>query len=236
MALGTWVVDVRASNDAGWSEWSNSLDVTYSPTDKRPFTADKSYGTYESESYYYAIFDPGNDPKDGWERTWKCTMTPAGQAITFDIFMVGAGGGAKGQTATFGKGGNGGGGELSGGTIAAGKADSFTVFVSIGGSVGIDPKDTIVTVGGAAFTANSGKSASSGADAAGYPSMYVTDWADCKTAFGWLTPYSEYVGGVAQEGRQGYPNGLGWGCAGAGTKTGAPGRGVEGLVVIRWAK
>lgn len=235
VGLGAYTVDIRALNEAGWSDWSNSLTVTYKPTDNRPFTCDKPFSTYESETYYYAIFDPGNDPGKGWDVTWKGTLTGAGQAINFDVFAVGAGGGGKGVTATFGKGGNGGGGELGGGTIPAGSCSSFTVFVSIGGSTSIDPKDTTVTAG-ATFTARSGKSASSGADAAGYPSMYVTDWTDCKTAFGWLTPFSEYVGGVATEGRQGYPNGLGWGNAGAGTKGSAPGKGVEGLVIIRWAK
>ena len=235
VALGTWVVDCRAINPEGNSDWSNELAVTYSPTDKRPFTADKTFSTWESDSYYYAIFDPGNDPKDGWERTWKCTLTAPGKLLNYEVLAVGAGGGAKGQTATFGKGGNGGGGELVEGKLTGSEQDTFTVLVSIGGTVSIDPKDTIVT-GKATTTARSGKSASSGTDAAGYPSMDVGAWKDCKTAFGWLTPYSESVGGVAQDGRQGYPNGLGWGCAGAGTKTSNPGKGIEGLVVIRWPK
>lgn len=236
VGLGAYTVDVKARNEVGWSDWSNSLTVTYTPTDKRPFTADKTIGTYESDTYYYAIFDPGNDPSKGWENTWKCTLSEAGKALTYEVLAIGAGGGGKGVTATFGKGGNGGGGQLGGGSFEGSAASSFTVFVSIGGSTSIDPKDTTVVAGGNTITAASGKSASSGNDATGFPSMYVTSWTDCKTAFGWLTPYSEYVGGVAVEGRQGYPNGLGWGNAGAGTKGGAAGRGVEGLVVIRWAK
>lgn len=236
VGLGTWTVDVRASNEAGLSEWSNSLTVTYSPTDKRPFTADKTFGSYESATYYYAIFDPGNDPSKGWETTWKVTLTEAGKTLTYDVLAIGAGGGGKGQTATFGKGGNGGGGQMGGTTIAPGDCDTFTVLVSIGGSTSIDPKDTVVTAGKTQTIVSAGKSASSGTDAAGYPSKYVTEWTDCKNAFGWLTPYSEYVGGVATDGRQGFPNGLGWGNAGAGTKGGPAGKGVEGLVVIRWPK
>ena len=236
VGLGTWTIDVRASNEAGFSNWSNTLTVTFTPTDKRPFTADKAMGTYESDTYYYAIFDPGNDPSKGWETTWKCTLNEAGKTLTYDALVIGAGGGGKGITATFGKGGNGGGGQLNADRFEGSAASSFTVVVSIGGSTSIDPKDTTLVAGAKTLTASSGKSASSGTDATGFPSMYVTSWTDCKTAFSWLTPYSEYVGGVATEGRQGYPNGLGWGNAGAGTKGGSAGKGVEGLVVIRWAK
>lgn len=236
VGLGTWLVDVRARNAVGWSDWSNQLSVTYTPTDKRPFSADKPFGTFESATHYYAIFDPGNDPSKGWDTSWKCTLTEAGRALTYDILLVGAGGGGKGQTATLGKGGNGGGGQMTGANGLTSKLNTFTVFISIGGSVSIDPKNTTVTFDGNDIVALAGKSASSGADATGYPRMFVTDWTDCKNAFGWLEPDSQYVGGVAQEGKQGFPNGLGWGCAGAGTKNNAPGKGVEGLVVIRWAK
>lgn len=235
-ALGTYTIDVRAENTVGWSDWSNTLDVTYTPTDKRPFSADIPFGTFESDTYYYAIFDPGNEPSKGWEKTWKCTMTETGKGTAFDIIMVGAGGGGKGQTAALGKGGNGGGGQMNGIDAVSTKEDTFTVFISIGGTVSIDPKDTSVKFNGIETVAFAGKSASSGADATGFPRKYVTDWTDCRTAFGWLEPDSQYVGGVAQEGKQGYPNGLGWGCAGAGTKNSSPGRGFQGIVVIRWAK
>lgn len=234
--LGTYTVDVKAHNGVGWSPWSNSLQVTYKPTDTRPFTADKAVSYFTSDSYQYAIFDPGNDPGKGWDATWTCTLTAAGQQLAYDVLVVGAGGGGKGVTATFGKGGNGGGGQMYGGQIPALSCTTFTVFISIGGSTGIDPKDTTVKAGNITLTGKAGKSASSGTDATGYDRMYVTEWTDCTTAFGWLTPDSQYVGGVAQEGKQGYPNGLGWGCAGAGTKGSNAGKGVEGLVVIRWPK
>jgi hypothetical protein len=236
VGLGTYDVDVRANNEAGWSEWSNSLKVTYTPTDKRPFTADKSFGTYESDTYYYAIFDCGNDVKDGWDRTWKCTLTEAGKALNYDVLLIGAGGGGKGTTATLGKGGNGGGGQMNGANGVNPKQDTFTVFASIGGRNGIDPKNTSITFDGVETVAFAGKTATGAADATGYPRTYITEWADCKSAFGWLEPDSQFVGGVAIEGRQGYPNGLGWGCAGAGTKNAPAGISVEGLVVIRWAK
>ena len=236
VGLGGWNVVIRAKNVVGWSDWSNELTVTYTPTDTRPFSCDKPYTTFTSKLYNYAIFDPGNDPSKGWDTTWKVTLTEAGKAMTFAVLMVGGGGGGKGQTATLGKGGDGGGGEMTQALIDPGSCDSFTVFVSIGGSVSIDPKDTMVTLPSKTLTARSGKSASSGSDAAGYPRTYVDAWTDCANAFGWLTPDSEYVGGVAQSGKQGYPNGLGWGCAGAGTKNSNPGKGVEGLVVLRWAK
>lgn len=237
VALGTWLVDVRAKNVVGWSEWSNQLAVTYKPTDTRPFTADKPFSTFETSKYFYAIFDPGNDPGKGWDTTWTCTLTPAGQALAYDVLLVGAGGGGKGQTATLGKGGDGGGGQLNSITALTPTGSTFTVFISIGGSTAIDPKNTSVTFSGVETLALAGKSASSGADATGYARTPVpTSWLDCTLAFGWLSPDSESVGGVAQPQKQGYPNGLGWGCAGAGTKNASPGKGVEGLVVIRWAK
>lgn len=234
--LGAWAVVIRAKNAVGWSAWSNELTVTFTPTDTRPFSCDKPYSTYTSQLYNYAIFDPGNDPSKGWDTTWKVTLTEAGKAVHFTVLAIGAGGGGKGTTATLGKGGNGGGGQMNGGIVEAGSCDALTIFASIGGSTSIDPKDTIVTAGPKVITASSGKSASSGADATGFPRMYVDAWTDCSLAFGWLTPDSQYVGGIAQEGKQGYPNGLGWGNAGAGTKNNAPGKGVEGLVVLRWAK
>lgn len=237
VALGTWLVDVRAKNTVGWSDWSNQLSVTYTPTDLRPFTADKSFGTWSSATYNYAIFDPGNDPSKGWETVWTCTLTSAGQNLTYDVLVIGAGGGGKGQTATLGKGGNGGGGQMITDQFTGSSAAGFTVVVSIGGSTAIDPKNSTVTVAGKSYTATSGKSASSGADATGSPKGAVSpSWLDCSLAFGWLVPDSQYVGGVAEAGKQGYPNGLGWGQGGAGTKNSSGGKGVEGLVIIRWPK
>lgn len=237
VSLGTWIVDVRAKNVVGWSTWSNQLAVTYTPTDQRPFTSDKPFGTYSSANWNYAIFDPGNDPGKGWDVTWNCTLTAYGQTVPYEFCVISAGGGGKGQTATLGKGGNGGGGQAVYDAIGPTSSTSMTVFASIGGSTAIDPKNSTVTIGGKSITATAGKSASSGADATGYPRTQVqTAWLDCFLAFGWLSPDSEYVGGVATDGKQGYPNGLGWGQAGAGTKNANPGRGVQGLVVIRWPK
>lgn len=235
--LGTWIVDVRAKNTVGWSAWSNGLAVTYKPTDTRPFTADRPFGTYESAKYSYAIFDPGNDPKNGWSQTWKCTFTGAGQSLSYEILIVGAGGGGKGQTATLGKGGNGGGGQLVYDQYPSGSSSGFTVTIGIGGSTAIDPQSSTLSIGGKDYTASAGKSSSSGTDATGSPRALVrSEWLECFPAFGWLEPDSNYVGGVAQDGKQGFPNGLGWGCAGAGTKNSNPGRGVEGIVIVRWAK
>ena len=238
VGLGTWLIDVRAKNAEGFSDWSNQLSVTYKPTDSRPFTSDKPFSFYESASYGYAIFDPGNDPGKGWYTNWTCTRTNAGDGVSFDVLAIGAGGGGKGVTATFGKGGNGGGGEATYGFIGpSAGGTTFTVMVGIGGSTAIDPNNSVVKQGSTSVTAVAGKSASSGSDASGNPRTQVrAEWRECALAFGWLLPDSEYVGGVAQEGKQGFPNGLGWGCAGVGTKNNQPGKGVEGLVIVRWAK
>lgn len=238
VALGTWVFQVQAVNTVGTSDLSNAMSVTYTPTDNRPFTSDKTYNIYESQNYYFAAFDPGNDPKQGWDYAWNCTRTESGKALEFDVLVVGAGGGAKGQTLTLGKGGNGGGGELVYGKLPATNALSkFAVSLSIGGATAIDPKDSTVTEGAAVVTGRSGKSASDKNDAAGYPLTKVADpWLECFTMFGWLTPDSNYVGGVAVEGKQAFPNGLVWGQGGSGTKTSNGGKGVEGIVILRWAK
>ena len=237
VALGTWVFDVRAKNAVGFSTYSNQLAVTYKPTDDRPFTADRPFALWSSATWNYAIFDPGNDPQKGWDVTWQLTLTTYGKTVPYGFCVISGGGGGKGQTATLGKGGNGGGGQVVYDEISPTSADSMTVFASIGGSTAIDPKGSVVTVGGKAIGSNAGRSASSGADATGYPRTQITQtWLDCWNAFGWLDPDSTYVGGTAIEGKQGYPNGLGWGCGGAGTKNGSPGRGVQGLVIIRWPK
>lgn len=237
--LGTAVFQVVAINAVGQSELSNPMSVTYTPTDNRPFTSDKAFNIYQSENYYFASFDPGNDvSKTGWDVTWNCTRTESGKDLEFDVLLVGAGGGAKGQTLTLGKGGNGGGGELVYSKLPATNALSkFTVFASIGGATGIDSHDSKVTEGAAVLTGRAGKSATDKNDAAGYPLTKVDDpWLECFTMFGWLIPDSYSVGGVAIEGKQYYPNGLIWGQAGAGTKTSNGGRGVEGIVLLRWAK
>ena len=112
--------------------------------------------------------------------------------------------------------------------------DTFTVFASIGGSTAIDPKNSYMNVGGKIITGTAGKSSSSGTDAAGAARTRVpTPWLDCFPAFGWLSPQSEYVGGVAQSGDQNYPNGTGLGQGGVGTRNANPGRGTEGSVIIR---
>lgn len=238
VALGGWYIKVRSKNAAGWSAYSNELYVNYQPVDKSAFEADKPFSEYEDATHYYALFDPGNTPSDGWSKTWTCTRTAGGAGVSFDVCAIGAGGGGKGQTVTLGKGGDGGGGDVSYGFISASDAGtSFTVTVGIGGSTAIDPTGTTVKQGATSVSAPAGKSAQSGSDASGFARVQIReDWRACGLAFGWLLPDSEFVGGVAQSGKQGYPNGLGWGNAGAGTKNAQAGKGVEGLVILRWAK
>jgi len=236
--LGTAIFQVQAINAVGASELSNAMSVKYTPTDTRPFTSDKPFNIYESQNYYFATFDPGNDPKNGWSTTWTCTRTDSGKDMVFDVLLVGAGGGGKGQTMTLAKGGNGGGGELVYGQMpATGELSTFKVICGIGASTAIDPTDSSVTEKSVTLTGRAGKSASDKNDANGYPLTKVSDpWLECWTMFGWNVPDSNYVGGVAVDGKQYYPNGLVWGQAGAGTKGTAAGRGEEGIVIIRWPK
>lgn len=235
LEIGRWIVSIRGKNAVGLGPWSNELWVDVKPSVSRPFEPSVPIAWTEDANYFYAVFDPGNDPGKGWTQNWTCTFTSDGKKIAYDVLCIGAGGGGKGITATLGKGGNGGGGSVVYEQIPAPSADGFTVSIGIGGSTAIDPTPAALTIGGKAITAAAGHSASSAADASGYPRQTIhSDWLDCGDWFSGKD-HVPWAGGVAESSDPKFPDGYGWGTAGAGNK-GNGGRGKEGLVVVRWAK
>lgn len=237
LASGKHTLEVQAKNSVGWSEWSPTVTITYDPSNEPPFKTDVTVLPYETATYHYAKFDPGNDPKTGWDRVWNFTRTTTGQNTDIEVAIIGSGGGGKGQTISLGKGGDGGGGDQQFVSLPTpGKASAGKVVVSIGGTTAIDPRDSQVTEGSETFTATSGKSATDKNDAVGTDKKMIPEsWKECPV-FNWHTPQSYYTGGVALSGQQGYPDGFVWGEAGAGTKAGKPGQGESGVVIFRWKK
>lgn len=237
---GEHTFTVRAGNANGWSPYATTVTLEVVEQDRRPFrTTDQYRGPdYNPKTdHWYVILDPGNDPSQGWTRQWKLYRTEIGEFFDLEAIVVSSGGGGKGTTATLGKGGDGGGGtfqvvQLPGqpeGTL-------MTVTLGIGGTTAIDPTDAKLNGWNVDVTVPSGKSATSGQDAAGTKAgvQVPEDWRNGFSVFDWYSPQSTFVGGVAQSGEQEYPNGMWWGQAGAGTKNAKPGQGNEGVVVIRW--
>lgn len=236
--VGKHTIDVSARNEIGWSDPSEPVEVEYKEFDTRPFTADRPFrGPFrDPNGLEYVYFDPGDDPDTEGDRIWRCTRTGPGAYIDLEVIAVGGGGGGKGQTMTLGKGGDGGGGELTLDTLPAPNAvTTFTVTLSTAGSqTRPDVRITQVSEKSYSVLAQPGKTATSGADADGYPPLRVPESVRPLAPFSWDAPKSEYVGGTVGPTDRNYPDGTYYGQGGAGTKTSKPGRGQQGVVVIRW--
>lgn len=228
VSIGLWEVTVLAHNDLGWSTPSKPAGIDYKPTVNDPMIGGQSY---DDGTYKYCMFY--SNATTGYE----AIRTEEGKNTTFEVLLVGAGGAGKGQTVTFGKGGNGGGGQLVIAELPPTYPGSIFVTVPNGGKAqGNSPDNTTVKEGSTVLTANAGKSATDKNDAQGYPKTEVPKSWQKLQQFWWNEPGSHFVGGVATEGEQNYPNNTFCGQGGAGTKDNRAGKGGESYVAIRWKK
>lgn len=229
LTIGWWEVIVYAVNDQGRSDGSKPISVQYNPTKDDPILG----GTrFDDGTYKYAMFNSG--ATTGYE----AVRTDAGKNIDFEVILCGAGGSGKGVTLVGGKGGDGGGGQMVIGLLpATGNTTSIKISVPKGGvSAGAVVDNTTVTETTTTLTAVAGKSASDKNNADGYQKQAVPNGWNTLPEFTWLHPITDYVGGVASQGEQNYPNATNCGEGGAGTKVNAPGRGGDSFVAIRWKK
>lgn len=228
VSIGLWEVTVLAHNDMGWSQPSAPAGIDYKPTVNDPMIGGQSF---DDGTYKYCMFY--SNATTGYE----AIRTEEGKNTTFEVLLVGAGGAGKGQTVTFGKGGNGGGGQLVIAELPPTYPGSIFVTVPNGGKAqGNSPDNTTVKEGSTVLTANAGKSATDKNDAQGYPKTEVPKSWQTLRMFNWFEPESHYAGGVAESGEQNYPNGMFAGQGGAGTKDSHAGNGCESYVAIRWKK
>lgn len=223
-----WEITVVGHNAQGWGTPSNPVGVEYKPTVEDPLIGGTSW---QDDTYKYCLFY--SNATTGYE----ALRTKSGEGTTFEVLLIGAGGAGKGQTVTFGKGGDGGGGQLVIDTLPPAISGSIFVSVPSGGSPkGDSPANTTVKEGSRVITAIAGKSATDKNDAEGFAKQKVGDGWEKLSMFTWFLPGSQYVGGVAVSGEQNYPNATFAGEGGAGSKDSQPGKGGESYVAIRWKK